>query len=419
MMHVAREMKREGFTIPLLIGGATTSRIHTAVKIAPYYNNAVIHVLDASRAVGVVSSLISEEMRDPFIKQVEKEQERDRVAHLNKREQKALLSITEARERRFQIDWKAADIATPNFTGIRVLDNFPLEEIVPYIDWSPFFQTWELKGLYPEILQDEVVGQVARELFEDAQHLLARIVREKLLTARAVYGFWPANSVGDDIELYADEARQEVVTTVHTLRQQIDKTEGRLDMALADYIAPRASGLTDYIGAFAVTAGGGMEALVAEFKQQKDDFNALLAQSLGDRLAEAFAELLHKKAREDFGYGQAEELANDDLIRERYRGIRPAPGYPACPDHTEKRILFDLLQAEANTGITLTEHYAMHPASSVSGFYFAHPQAKYFAVGKIERDQVLDYAARKGMDPRTVERWLSPNLNYDPDDVVK
>jgi 5-methyltetrahydrofolate--homocysteine methyltransferase len=416
MMHVAREMEREGFTMPLLIGGATTSRIHTAVKIAPHYKQPVLHVLDASRAVGVVGSLISEDLRADIVAKNEQEQERDRISHAGKRTDRKLLPIDDARARHYPITWKTEDIATPSFTGIRVIEDFPLEEIVPFIDWSPFFHTWELKGVYPAILDDEVVGEAAREVFEDAQQLLQRIVREKLLGARAVYGFFPANSSGDDIELYTDESRSEVLTTVHMLRQQIDKAEGRYDLCLSDFVAPKETGLADYVGAFAVTAGIGIEALVENFKKQHDDHGAIMTQALADRLAEAFAELLHKKARADWGYGKDEKLTDEDLIRERYRGIRPAPGYPACPDHTEKRILFDLLQAEQNAGIKLTENFAMHPASSVSGFYIAHPESHYFAVGRIERDQVVDYAARKGMELRTLERWLSPNLNYDLDD---
>lgn len=415
MVHVAREMEHAGFTVPLLIGGATTSRIHTAVKIAPAYSHPVVHVLDASRAVGVVGSLISPDAAPEFIDRVQGEQERDRVAHRAKREQKPLLPIAQARARRQPIEWKAEDIATPEFTGTRVQGDFPLSEIVPFIDWSPFFHTWELKGTYPQILDDEVVGESARDLFNDAGRLLQKIVDEKLLKARAVYGFFPANSVGDDVELYTDDARGEVLITIHFLRQQIDKAEGRYDNCLADFIAPRSTNLPDYMGAFAVTAGIGVEELVQHYKAQHDPYNAGMVQALADRLAEAFAELLHQRARREWGYGRDENLSNEDLIRENYRGIRPAPGYPACPDHTEKRLLFDLLQAEQNAGIELTESFAMLPASSVSGFYIAHPQAAYFAVGRIDRDQVEDYAARKGFDLRTAEKWLAPNLNYDPD----
>jgi 5-methyltetrahydrofolate--homocysteine methyltransferase len=414
MVHVAREMAREGFAVPLLIGGATTSKAHTAVKIAPAYERQVVHVLDASRAVGVVSRLLSPDQKAPFDEQNRLDQERIRQAH-KERGEKALLSLAEARERKIPIDWRAADIPKPAFTGLRVLDSFPLGEIVPFIDWSPFFHTWELRGRYPKILEDATVGPKAKELFDDAQSLLKEIVRGKLLTARGVYGFFPANSVGDDIEVYKDESRSKVLTTFHTLRQQTPKPEGQFNQALADFIAPKSTGLPDHLGAFAVTSGIGLEKICQKFEKDHDDYNSIMAKALADRLAEAFAELLHKKAREEWGYGKGEGLSQEDLIREKYRGIRPAPGYPACPDHTEKRTLFDLLHAEKNAGITLTETFAMLPASSVSGLYFAHPDAKYFAVGKLGRDQVAEYALRKRMDQRTMEKWLAPNLNYDPD----
>jgi len=413
MVHVAREMAREGFAVPLLIGGATTSKAHTAVKIAPAYDQPVVHVLDASRAVGVVSKLISSDQKSAFAEKTRLDQEQVRQAH-QERGPKALLTLEQARERKTRIDWQAADIPKPAFTGVRRLDQFPLDEIVPFIDWSPFFHTWELRGRYPKIFDDPTVGSKAKELFEDAQKLLKEIIKKKLLTARAVYGFFHANSIGDDIELYADESRKRVLTTFHTLRQQSPKPEGQFNQALADFIAPKSTGLPDHLGAFAVTTGIGIEALCERFEKDHDDYNSIMAKALADRLAEAFAELLHKKAREEWGYGKGEALSPEDLIRERYRGIRPAAGYPACPDHTEKRILFDLLQAEKQAGITLTETFAMLPASSVSGLYFAHPDAKYFAVGKLGRDQVLDYARRKQMDVGAIERWLSPNLNYDP-----
>ncbi len=320
--------------------------------------------------------------------------------------------MAEARANKTPIDWAASEIAKPEFLGVKSFDDFPLAEIAPYIDWTPFFNTWELAGSYPKILKDEVIGEQATKLFEDAQKLLAQIIKDKSLRARAVYGFFPANSVGDDIELYTDESRSKVMTTLCTLRQQQEKRAGQHNQALSDFIAPKDSGRADYIGAFAVTAGIGTDELVAKFKTDHDDYNAIMTQALADRLAEAFAELLHKKAREVFGYGQAESLSVPELIKEKYRGIRPAPGYPACPDHTEKRKLFDLLQAEERAGVHLTESFAMYPASSVSGWYFAHPQAKYFAVGKIERDQVEEYAERKGMDVAEAERWLAPNLNY-------
>jgi 5-methyltetrahydrofolate--homocysteine methyltransferase len=415
MVHVAREMTREGFQLPLLIGGATTSKAHTAVKIAPAYEHQVVHVLDASRAVGVVGNLISPEQKPAFVEKNRLDQEQVRQAHKDRGE-KTLLTLEQARERKPPIDWKTADIPKPAFTGTRVLDNFPLDQIEPFIDWTPFFHTWELRGRYPKIFEDPTVGPKAKELFDDAQQLLQEIIDKKLLTARAVYGFFPANSVGDDIELYSDESRVKILTTFHTLRQQSPKPEGQWNQALADFIAPKSTGLPDYIGAFAVTTGIGVDALCARFEKEHDDYNSIMAKALADRLAEGFAELLHKKAREDWGYGKGEALSNEDLIRERYRGIRPAPGYPASPDHTEKRILFDLLQAEKQGAITLTETFAMLPASSVSGLYFAHPDAKYFAVGKLGRDQILDYHLRKAMDLQAVERWLAPNLNYEPDE---
>jgi 5-methyltetrahydrofolate--homocysteine methyltransferase len=415
MAHVAKEMNREKFHLPLLIGGATTSRAHTSVKIAPGYGEAVVHVLDASRAVGVVGSLINPQLKPDFIRQNLAEQDRLRRQHQAQKDSKPLLPLEKARERRTPIDWKAGDIPKPAFTGARIIESQPLEELVPFIDWSPFFHTWELRGRYPSILDDPK----AKELFDDAQKLLQRIVREKLLTARAAYGFFPANSVGDDIELYTDETRRETLVTFHTLRQQMDKPAGQFNHALADFIAPKSTGLPDYLGAFAVTTGHGVDELAKYFEKDHDDYNSIMTKALADRLAEAFAEFLHKRAREEWGYGKTENLTSDDLIREQYRGIRPAAGYPACPDHTEKGILWNLLDVEKNTGIELTESYAMWPASSVSGLYFAHPEAKYFGVGKIDRDQVLDYHLRKQMDLRAVERWLSPNLNYDPDEAAK
>jgi 5-methyltetrahydrofolate--homocysteine methyltransferase len=386
------------------------------VKIAPAYERPVVHVLDASRAVGVVSALMSRERQADFAEQNRLAQELARQAHKDRGE-KTLLTLAEARARRTPIEWRAADLPKPAFTGVRVLDQFPLEQIVPFIDWSPFFHTWELRGRYPKIFDDPTVGAKAKELFDDAQALLNDIISRKLLTARGVYGFFPANSVGDDIELYGDESRAHVLATFYTLRQQQPKPDGQWNQALADFIAPKSTGLADYLGAFAVTSGVGLEAICARFEKDHDDYNSIMAKALADRLAEAFAELLHKKAREEWGYGKGEALSQEELIRERYRGIRPAPGYPACPDHTEKRTLFDLLEAEKNAGIRLTETFAMLPASSVSGLYFAHPDAKYFAVGKLGRDQVLDYHLRKQMDLRAVERWLSRNLNYEPADT--
>ncbi len=413
MVHVAKEMTREGFEVPLLIGGATTSKAHTAVKIAPSYSPSVIHVLDASRAVGVVGSLISPSQKPAFVQQVRADYERMRQAHQD-REVKPVLAIARARANRFTSEWATLEIPTPSFIGARTIKDQSLIELIPYIDWSPFFHTWELKGRYPAIFDDATVGAKAKELYDDARRLLDEIIQKRLLTAKGVYGFFPAASVGDDIELYQDAGRTATLTTIHTLRQQSEKPQGQPNLALADFVAPKESSRHDFIGAFAVTAGIGLEELCRQFDKDHDDYNSIMAKALADRLAEAFAEYLHKQAREAWGYGKGETLSNEDLIREKYRGIRPAPGYPACPDHTEKRLLFDLLQVEQQTGITLTESFAMLPAAAVSGFYFAHPEARYFAVGKIGKDQVEDYARRKGMDLRTIERWLAPNLNYEP-----
>ena len=414
MVHVARQMTREGFTVPLLIGGATTSKTHTAVKIAPAYSAGVVHVLDASRSVGVVGQLVSAEQRAEFVEKNRLDQEQIRSAR-EEREPKRLLTLQEARKRRVPIAWAVEDIPAPSFIGVRVLDALELGQLVPYIDWSPFFHAWELKGRYPKILEDPTVGPRAKELFMDAQALLREIVKDRLLTARGVYGLFPANSVGDDIELYTDASRSAVRLMLHTLRQQMPKAEGQPNFALADFVAPKSTGLPDHIGAFAVTAGIGVEALCERFEREHDDYNSIMTKALADRLAEAFAEWLHERVRAEWGYGEAEKLTSEDLIRERYRGIRPAPGYPACPDHTEKGLIFDLLQGEKSAGISLTETFAMYPAASVSGLYFAHPQAAYFTVGKIDRDQVMDYGTRKRMDLRTVEQWLRPNLSYDPD----
>jgi 5-methyltetrahydrofolate--homocysteine methyltransferase len=413
MAHVAREMEREGMKLPLLIGGATTSKAHTAVKIAPAYGQEVVHVLDASRAVPVVGSLISGEQRPTFAADNRREQERLRDEHKRKRDDRPLLTLEQARARRTPIDWTRAEPPKPEFLGLRSWSP-RLAEIVPYIDWSPFFATWELRGTYPKIFENAQWGSKAREVFDDAQKLLDEIVTKELVTAEAVYGFFPANSVGDDIEIFTDDTRHGLRTTFHTLRQQMDKVTGEPCHALADYIAPKETGLADYLGGFAVTTGVGLEAVVQRFERDHDDYNSIMAKALADRLAEALAELLHRRVRAEWGYGRGETLSPEELIREKYRGIRPAPGYPACPDHTEKRLLFDLLDAEKRTHIRLTETFAMYPAASVSGLYFAHPDARYFTVGKIERDQVVDYQHRKGMDLRAVERWLAPNLNYEP-----
>jgi 5-methyltetrahydrofolate--homocysteine methyltransferase len=413
MAHVARELEREGFTVPLLIGGATTSPVHTAVKIAPAYGPPVVHVLDASRAVGVVSGLLGAGAAG--VAEANRKKQALLVLEHEKRSAKPLLPLAAARARKMRLDWPAADIPVPSFTGVRALHDVPLAELVPFIDWSPFFHAWELRGRYPRILEDPVVGEKAKELFADARALLSRIVKDRLLTARGVYGFFPAHADGDDIRLFSDAARARPLATLHTLRQQMEKPEGQPLEALADFVAPKESGRLDFLGAFAVTAGIGVDALCHAFEKEHDDYSSILVKALADRLAEAFAELLHQRARADWGYGRNESLTAEDLLRERYRGIRPAPGYPACPDHTEKRTLFSLLDVEMNAGISLTENFAMTPASSVSGFYFSHPDAHYFGVGRLSRDQVEDYAARKGWTLAEAERWLAPNLGYEPE----
>ena len=428
MVHVAREMERKGLTLPLLIGGATTSKAHTAVKIAPNFNQPVVHVLDASRAVPVASNLISAEHKPKFAAQIREEYDRVRATHSSQTVK--LLSLEAARKNAPKL--KFDDLAKPEFTGAKTIEP-ALAELVPFIDWSPFFHTWELRGVYPKILQHEKHGEEARKLFADAQKLLDEIVSKKLIQPKAVYGFFPANRVGDDVKLYTDESRSKVLTTFHFLRQQIEKGDSTPNWCLADFIAPkRRTGvapvsniseknetaatavLQDYLGAFAVTSGHHLKELVEKFKADNDDYNAIMAEALADRLAEAFAEFLHKRAREKWGFGKAENLKPGDLIDENYRGIRPAAGYPACPDHTEKEILWQLLDVEKNAGIKLTESFAMWPGSSVSGLYFAHPDSKYFAVGKLGRDQLLDYHLRKGMTLQEVEKWLGPWLNYDP-----
>jgi 5-methyltetrahydrofolate--homocysteine methyltransferase len=414
MSFVASEMQREGFGIPLLIGGATTSRVHTAVKIEPQYQGPTVHVLDASRAVGVAGSLLSDTLRDDFASGIRTEYQELREQRSQRRPEQRRQSIADARRNRLAIDWSGAAPPEPCAARLTVLDDYPLDDLVSRIDWTPFFQTWELAGHYPDILQDPVRGVAATSLFRDAQEMLQRMVRERLVQARGVFAFFRANSVGDDIEIYADPDRARPVAVIHTLRQQMLKPPGRPNLALADFVAPRETGVPDWVGGFAVTTGVGLDRLVAGFEAANDDYSAILAKALADRLAEAFAERLHERVRKEFwGYARDESLDNSALIHEKYQGIRPAPGYPACPDHTEKRTLFDLLQAETNAGISLTESFAMLPAAAVSGYYLWHPQAQYFGVGKIERDQVEDYARRKGMDVATVERWLAPNLNYE------
>ena len=484
MTHVAQEMERQRFSTPLLIGGATTSRAHTAVKIAPHYRESVVHVLDASRAVGVVSTLLNQDAKRKFDVTNRADHERLRDEHASRIREKKMLTLEQARANHAPLDWSSYVPPKPEFleaqiyasdggngssvilsageavtqprqggarpgfksrrqteknaggsrdedftvtlrdpsTSLRSAQDdkegrpatglVTLETLVAYIDWSPFFHTWELRGRYPAILDDPAIGPQARELFEDAQQLLTRIVQEDLLTARGVFAIWPANAVGDDVEIYADESRQETLATFHFLRQQMQKPVGQANFCLADFVAPKSSGSRDYLGGFAVTSGIGADALAKKFQEEHDDYNAIMTKALADRLAEAFAEYLHKQARLAWSYGEEERLTSDDLIRERYRGIRPAAGYPASPDHTEKQMLFQQLDAEQNTGIRLTESFAMHPGASVSGLYFSHPDSKYFAVGKIERDQAVDYARRKGETIQAIEKWLAPNLNY-------
>jgi len=420
MVHVAQEMEREGFRLPLLIGGATTSRAHTAVKIAPHYHASTVHVLDASRAVGVVNALLNQQLKSDFDRKTRDEYERLRQEHAAKTERKKLLPLELARSNQTPIDWSSYVPPKPEFLGVRaVATNLgsTLGDLVPYIDWSPFFHAWEMRGRYPAIFDDPKIGKQARELFDDAQELLERIVAKNLLAHRGVYAFWPANAVGDDIEVYADQARAERLATFYFLRQQMQKPMGQFNYCLADYIAPRSrtenreSRIEDYLGGFAVSIHGADE-VAEEFKRQHDDYSAIMTKALADRLAEAFAEYLHQQARIAWGFGRNEQLTNTDLIREKYRGIRPAAGYPACPDHAEKRILFHLLDAENKAGIKLTESFAMHPGASVCGLYFSHSQARYFGVGQIGRDQVIDYATRRCEAVATAEKRLAPNLGY-------
>jgi 5-methyltetrahydrofolate--homocysteine methyltransferase len=411
MVHVAREMERQDFKLPLLIGGATTSRAHTAIKIAPHYSEPVVHILDASRAVPVTTSLLSDAGKSAFVAKHRADYEALRRAHSAPK--LSVVSLEEARKRRTPIVWRAEDLPAPSFTGVRVLDNFPLVTLREFIDWSPFFHTWGLKGVYPRILDHEGQGAQARQIFTEANALLDVIIEKKLITARGVYGLFPASAVGDDVELYADEKREKVLERFHFLRQQSNKEGSEPCRSLADFIAPKETGLRDHIGAFAVTSGIGLKELCDGFRAKNDDYNAIMAEAIADRLAEAFAECLHKRVRCEWGYGCTEGLSNADLIQGKYRGIRPAAGYPACPDHTEKGPLWRLLDVQANTGMLITESFAMWPGSSVSGLYFAHPESRYFGLGKIDRDQVADYSERKGMTVAEVERWLGQNLNYD------
>jgi 5-methyltetrahydrofolate--homocysteine methyltransferase len=432
MTHVAQEMERQNFRLPLLIGGATTSRAHTAVKIAPHYQQSVVHVLDASRAVGVVSSLLNADSKLKFDEKTRADYEKLREEHSSKTRDKKMLTLEEARANAPVLSWSDYEPPIPEFSGVRIYstsafgvprdaehggrDAHPtqitLADLVRFIDWSPFFHTWELRGRYPAIFDDAVVGQQAQELFADAQKLLAQIVKDHSLKARGVYALWPANAVGDDVEIYSDESRTNVIATFHFLRQQMQKPSGQPNFCLADFIAPKESGVCDHLGGFAVTAGIGADELAKRFQDDHDDYNSIMTKALADRLAEAFAEYLHREVRIAWGFGRDESLTSEELIREKYRGIRPAAGYPASPDHTEKGTLFSVLAAEENAEISLTESFAMHPGASVSGLYFAHPESKYFALGKIQRDQVEDYAARKGDSLQMTEKWLGPNLNY-------
>ena len=410
MVYVAKEMERTNLSIPLLIGGATTSKVHTAVKIEQHYKHSqAVHVLDASRSVTVVEKLLGDKKQD-FVQELKQEYERIREAYANRQQTKEMLSIQEARANKFKIDFKEQDIVKPKKLGITVFNDYSLDEIAAYIDWTPFFQTWELAGRFPNILEDKVVGKEATSLYNDAKEMLSKIISEKWLTAKAVVGIWKANSIDDDIEV---RDQQNNTTILHTLRQQSKKANNVSNLALSDFIAPKSSGMQDYIGGFVVTTGEGIEKQIKRFEAEHDDYNSILLKARADRLAEAFAELMHKKVRTElWGYVSNENLENEDLIKEKYQGIRPAPGYPACPDHTEKPTLFKLLEAEKNINVSLTESLAMYPASSVSGLYFAHRESKYFGLGKIEKDQIKEYSQRKNKSVEEIERWLSPNLNY-------
>ncbi len=415
MVHVASEMEREGFTIPLLIGGATTSRVHTAVKIHPQYSSGqTVHVHDASRAVNVVSALLSDDQRPAYIADIRAEYQKVADKHAQGEADKQRLPLEKARANGFKTDWVALTPPKPSFLGTRVFENVDLSELARHIDWTPFFQTWELKGRYPQILEDKDQGTAARQLYDDAQNMLAEILKKNWFRPKGIIGFWPANAVGDDIKLFTDETRSAELATFYTLRQQLSKSGDKPNMALADFVAPVGT-KPDYVGGFVVTAGLEEVAIAERFERANDDYSSILVKALADRFAEAFAEVLHQRVRKEFwGYAQDENLGPDDLLQETYRGIRPAPGYPAQPDHTEKTTLFHLLNAKQRIGVSLTESYAMWPGSSVSGIYLSHPEAYYFGVAKVERDQVEDYSRRKNMPIREVERWLGPVLNYVP-----
>ncbi|RKZ47819.1 MAG: methionine synthase, partial [Gammaproteobacteria bacterium] len=417
MVHVAKEMQRQDFALPLMIGGATTSRAHTAVKIDLGYEHPVIHVKDASRAVGISTRLLNVDMKEELTKELKKDYDVVRERHAGKQAKIHWLTLEQARANRVSIDWENYTPPVPNKLGIEVFEDYPLEELAGCIDWTPFFIAWELAGRFPRILSDEIVGEEATKLYEDAKAMLDKIVKEKWFSAKAVCGLFPANSIGhDDIEIYTNEERDGLLMTMHSLRQQTQKPPGQPNFALADFIAPEESHVQDYIGAFAVATGFGMEEKIKQFEDDHDDYSAIMLKALADRLAEAFAERLHQRIRKEFwGYDSDETLENEDLIAEKYQGIRPAPGYPACPDHTEKPLIWELLKVEENTGIELTGSYAMYPTAAVSGIYLSHPQSRYFGLGKINKDQVEDYSHRKGMNKAQIERWLAPNLGFDPE----
>jgi len=416
MAHLASEMQRQKFNVPLLIGGATTSRAHTAVKIEPNYSGPVVYVKDASRAVGVAQHLLSPEQKAGYVQQLREEYKQVREQHLGKQRKTEWLTLDQARANRQQLDWKRYKPAAPKLRGVAVFNDYPLDQIARYIDWTPFFHAWEMKGSYPKILKDKDKGAEAKKLFDDAQRVLRLMVKERWISARGVIGMFPANATGDDVTVYGDDGRRHELARLHFLRQQQQKPAGKPNRCLADFVAPKESGVKDYVGMFAVTAGIGADEKAAEFEHAHDDYHAIMVKVLADRLAEAFAELMHQRVRREFwGYAAKERLSNDELIQEKYKGIRPAPGYPACPDHLEKDTLWQLIEVEKRTGMKLTESRAMWPAASVSGIYFGHPDAGYFAVGRINRDQVVDYAKRKGMSLKEAERWLAPNLGYDPE----